>query len=29
MAKLGMTFEKSFDFHGQPHVLYRLPLART
>src|ERR1700733_14623563 len=23
MAKLGMTFEKSFDLHGEPHVLYR------
>ena len=28
MAKLGMTFEKSFDFHGQPHVLYRLSPPR-
>ena len=28
MAKLGMTFEKRFDFHGEPHVLYRLPLPR-
>jgi RimJ/RimL family protein N-acetyltransferase len=27
MAKLGMTFEKSFDLHGHPHVLYRLPLS--
>ena len=23
MAKLGMSWEKSFDHHGQPHVLYR------
>jgi hypothetical protein len=21
----GMTYEKSFDFHGEPHVLYRKP----
>jgi RimJ/RimL family protein N-acetyltransferase len=29
MAKLGMTFEKDFDFRGEPHVLYRLALGRT
>jgi RimJ/RimL family protein N-acetyltransferase len=29
MAKLGLTFEKDFDFYGEPHVLYRLALART
>ena len=27
MTKLGLSFEKSFDFHGEPHVLYRVPLA--
>ena len=27
MAKLAMTYEKSFDFLGEPHVLYRKPLA--
>jgi len=26
MAKLGMAYEKRFDFHGEPHVLYRKPL---
>ncbi len=26
MTKLGMTYEKSFDFRGEPHVLYRKPL---
>jgi RimJ/RimL family protein N-acetyltransferase len=26
MTKLGMTYEKAFDFDGQPHVLYRKPL---
>ncbi|HUB04147.1 MAG TPA: GNAT family N-acetyltransferase [Solirubrobacteraceae bacterium] len=26
MTKLGMTYEKSFDFHGERHVLYRKPL---
>jgi RimJ/RimL family protein N-acetyltransferase len=29
MAKLGMTYEKRFDLHGQPHVLYRLPLVAS
>jgi RimJ/RimL family protein N-acetyltransferase len=29
MAKLGMTYEKSFDFDGEPHVLYRKPLAES
>jgi RimJ/RimL family protein N-acetyltransferase len=24
MTKLGMSCEKSFDLHGEPHVLYRL-----
>jgi RimJ/RimL family protein N-acetyltransferase len=28
MNKLGMTYEKSFDLHGEPHVLYRMPFAR-
>jgi RimJ/RimL family protein N-acetyltransferase len=27
MTKLGMTYEKRFDLHGEPHVLYRKPLA--
>ena len=27
MTKLGMTYEKAFDFDGQPHVLYRRPLV--
>jgi RimJ/RimL family protein N-acetyltransferase len=27
MTKLGMTYEKSFALHGEPHVLYRKPLA--
>ena len=27
MKNLGMTYEKAFDLHGDPHVLYRLPLA--
>jgi len=27
MNRLGMSFEKSFDFHGEPHVLYRMPLV--
>jgi RimJ/RimL family protein N-acetyltransferase len=27
MSKLGMAYEKSFDFQGAPHVLYRLPLT--
>jgi hypothetical protein len=26
MDKLGMTYEKSFGFHGEAHVLYRKPL---
>jgi hypothetical protein len=26
MGKLGMTYEKSFDFEGEPTVLYRKPL---
>jgi RimJ/RimL family protein N-acetyltransferase len=26
MSKLGMAYEKRFDFQGAPHVLYRLPL---
>jgi ribosomal-protein-alanine N-acetyltransferase len=29
MDKLGMTFEKSFDLHREPHVLYRLLLAQA
>jgi RimJ/RimL family protein N-acetyltransferase len=29
MAKLGMAYEKSFDLHGEAHVLYRQPLARS
>ena len=29
MTKLGMAYEKSFDFQGERHVLYRLPLADT
>jgi RimJ/RimL family protein N-acetyltransferase len=29
MSKLGMAYEKSFDFQGVPHVLYRLPLPKT
>jgi RimJ/RimL family protein N-acetyltransferase len=28
MAKLGMDYDKAFNFHGQPHVLYRKPLPR-
>jgi ribosomal-protein-alanine N-acetyltransferase len=27
MVKLGMAYEKDFAFDGEPHVLYRLPLA--
>lgn len=27
MTKLGMAYEKSFDVHGEPHVLYRKPFA--
>jgi RimJ/RimL family protein N-acetyltransferase len=27
MTKLGMTYEKRFDFEGLPHVLYRRPLG--
>jgi RimJ/RimL family protein N-acetyltransferase len=27
MAKLGMSYEKTFDWRGQPHVLYRRVLA--
>lgn len=27
MEKLGMTYQKPFDLDGDPHVLYRLPLA--
>jgi RimJ/RimL family protein N-acetyltransferase len=27
MNKLEMTYEKSFDFQGEPHVLYRKPIA--
>jgi RimJ/RimL family protein N-acetyltransferase len=27
MTKLGMMYEKSFDFDGVPHVLYRTPPA--
>ena len=29
MSKLAMTYEKSFDFDGKPHVLYRKPLAKS
>ncbi len=29
MSKLGMTYEKSFDDDGEPHVLYRLMLSRA
>jgi RimJ/RimL family protein N-acetyltransferase len=29
MTKLGMTYEKNFDFDAQPHVLYRKPLAES
>jgi RimJ/RimL family protein N-acetyltransferase len=29
MTRLGMTYEKSFDFDGRPHVLYRKPLAES
>jgi RimJ/RimL family protein N-acetyltransferase len=25
MTRLGMAYEKTFDFDGQPHVLYRKP----
>jgi [ribosomal protein S5]-alanine N-acetyltransferase len=28
MTKLGMTYEKTFDIDGQPHVLYRRHLVR-
>jgi RimJ/RimL family protein N-acetyltransferase len=28
MSKLGMAYEKDFDFHGEPHVLYRMPVPR-
>ena len=27
MGNLGMTYEKSFAFRGEPHVLYRKPLG--
>jgi ribosomal-protein-alanine N-acetyltransferase len=27
MAKLGLAYEKDFDFDRRPHVLYRLPLT--
>jgi RimJ/RimL family protein N-acetyltransferase len=27
MTKLGMAYEKAFDFDGEPHVLYRKQLA--
>jgi RimJ/RimL family protein N-acetyltransferase len=27
MVKLGMAYEKDFDFQGAPHVLYRLAVA--
>jgi Acetyltransferase (GNAT) domain len=26
-SKLGMTYDKSFPFSGEPHVLYRKPLV--
>ncbi len=26
MKKLGMTYVKPFDLHGDPHVLYRIPM---
>lgn len=29
MSKLGMTYEKSFGFQGEPHVLYRKPLVES
>ncbi len=29
MTKLGMTYEKRFDLDGEPHVLYRKPLAKS
>lgn len=29
MTKLGMTYEKRFDFQGRPHVLYRKPLVEN
>jgi hypothetical protein len=29
MTKLGMSYEKNFDFNGEPHVLYRKPLAES
>jgi RimJ/RimL family protein N-acetyltransferase len=29
MDKLGMTYEKSFAFNGEPHVLYRKPLVES
>ena len=28
ITKLGMTYQKHFAFSGEPHVLYRMPLAR-
>jgi len=28
MTKLGMSYEKGFDFHGEPHVLYRRPFEQ-
>ncbi len=27
--KLGMSYEKSFDFDDKPHVLYRKPLTES
>jgi RimJ/RimL family protein N-acetyltransferase len=29
MTKLGMSYEKSFDFAGESHLLYRKPLAES
>jgi RimJ/RimL family protein N-acetyltransferase len=29
MTRLGMTYEKRFDLDGEPHVLYRKPLAKS
>lgn len=29
MTKLGMSYEKRFDSDGEPHVLYRKPLAES
>jgi [ribosomal protein S5]-alanine N-acetyltransferase len=29
MTKLGMTYEKSFEFMGEPHVLYQKSLAEN